>query len=73
MGALIGTGLYQYFKENKKENGVEYEIPKDIDVLVPFSFRQPIKDIHDVKLENDFCAAGTKIVTRENFDEGLKE
>ena len=48
MGALLGTGLYEYFEKHQIEDGVKYPIPDDLDTLVPFSFRQPIKDVKDV-------------------------
>jgi len=41
--------------------------------LIPFSFRQPVKEIKDVKLVNDFCAVGCKIPIKKSIQDALLE
>ena len=73
IGALLGTGLHEYFSKHQEENGIKYKIPNDIDTLIPFSFRQPVKEVKDVKLINDFCAVGCKITVKKSIYDAMKE
>jgi hypothetical protein len=73
IGALLGTGLHDYFTKHQNEKGVQYKIPSEIDTLIPFSFRQPVKEVKDVKLLNDFCAVGCKLTIKKTMEEALKE
>jgi hypothetical protein len=58
MTALLGTSLYEYFENHQDQN---YLIPPFVDALVPFSFRQPVKKLKNVKPKNDFAAIGVQI------------
>lgn len=61
--------MYKYFDEHKNEKfeGVNkpgpngYEIPKRINIGMPFSLRQPVKELKDLKFNNDFAALPLKI------------
>ena len=47
------------------------ELPKQIDTLVPFSFRQPVKDLKDIRMVNDFAAVGVQLAIEEKFETAL--
>jgi hypothetical protein len=38
---------------------------------MPFSLREPLKKLSDVKMANDFAALPIEIAIRDNFDEAL--
>ena len=61
MTSLIGCSLYQYFE---KYQDLNYPIPSFVDSLVPFSFRQPVKKLKNVRPKNDFAAIGVQIAVR---------
>jgi hypothetical protein len=68
-GALLGASLYEYFDLHKDE----HKVPSVIDTLIPFSFRQPVKHLKDMKLVNDFAAVGVKLVIEKDFSTALSK
>ena len=61
MGAVLGTSLYEYLDSHKDDKNGPFKVPNCIDTLIPFSFRQPVKKLEDIKLMNDFAAVGVKL------------
>lgn len=56
--SVLSTSLHEYFaKEEKRQiaSGEEVApVPSQIHVGIPFSLRQPIERLEDVKMKNDF-------------------
>jgi hypothetical protein len=53
--SVLSCALQAYFKDEEKEGGKDaIPTPQSVHVAVPFSFRQPIADIREVKMNNDF-------------------
>lgn len=78
MTALLSVTLYKYFEDHRhdKFEGIKtgpngFEIPKRINIGMPFSLRQPVKDLKDLKLNNDFAALPLTIGVFEGFEEAL--
>ena len=49
--------MYDYFNEK----GEDKVVPKSINVGVPFSLRKPVKEIKNVKMDNDFASLALSI------------
>jgi NRPS condensation-like uncharacterized protein len=79
MTAVLSNTIYKYFDDHKNEKfeGVKsvgpngFIIPKKINIGMPFSLRQPVKDLKDLKLNNDFAALPLKIGVYEKFEPAL--
>ena len=79
MTAVLSNTLYKYYDQHKNEKfeGVKkagpdgYEIPKRINIGMPYSLRQPVKELKDLKLNNDFAALPLKIGIYEKFGPAL--
>jgi hypothetical protein len=78
MTALLSNTLYKYFVDHKddKFEGVKtgpngFEIPKRINIGMPYSLRQPVKNLEDLKLNNDFAALPLYMSIIEEFEPAL--
>jgi|TARA_B110001450_G_C17302254_1_gene351974 hypothetical protein len=65
MTTLLSQALHEYMREKGDKN-------TSIDVALPFSMKQPVKNAKDIRLDNDMVGLHTSIKLFENFDEGLK-
>jgi len=70
-GALLSNTFYEYFEKHQDEDGIKYKIPNEIDTLMPYSFRQPVKKLEEIRLKNDFAAAGIKLTIKKELEESL--
>merc|ERR1712127_729757 len=56
--SVLSCALYAYFVDEEQRmtdaGEVAVPCPRSLHVAVPFSFRQPFKNIKDVKMHNDF-------------------
>lgn len=53
--SILSCALQAYFKEEEKEGGKDaIPTPESVHVTIPFSFRQPVANIQDIKMCNDF-------------------
>ena len=69
MMALLSNTLFEYFDNHKSEDGGR--IPSTINIGMPFSLRQPSKNLQDVKLVNDFITIPVTIPIKKELDEVL--
>lgn len=75
--ALFSWTMYEYLKQEadraKQQKKPIYEVPKTIRMAIPFSFRQPFKELKDVKFKNDFGSILMDLKLFDNFDDNLKD
>jgi hypothetical protein len=78
MTAVLSVTMYKYCEDhrNEKFEGLKtgpngFEIPKSINIGMPYSLRQPVKKLMDLKLNNDFACLPLRISLFERFEEAL--
>jgi len=73
--SVLSCALYAYFVgEEKRMSEAGEEVvpcPRSLHVAVPFSFRQPFKNVKDVKMHNDFGSILVDMKLFEKFSEAL--
>jgi hypothetical protein len=70
--ALIGASFHEYMtKYQTDDNGKSYPIPDYINVLIPFSLRQPARNTKEFKMCNEFVAIPMTIPIKSQFSEVL--
>eukprot|EP00356_Strombidium_inclinatum_P016716 CAMPEP_0170504972 /NCGR_PEP_ID=MMETSP0208-20121228/49473_1 /TAXON_ID=197538 /ORGANISM="Strombidium inclinatum, Strain S3" /LENGTH=188 /DNA_ID=CAMNT_0010785533 /DNA_START=751 /DNA_END=1317 /DNA_ORIENTATION=- len=74
MAAVLCVALHDYFSENTKtdSNGKLYPVPKDINVGMPISMRQPESKIENIRMENDISSIPIRFCVTPDFEEALK-
>lgn len=65
--ALLSQTMHDYYKE-KGEDG---KVPSSINIGVPYSMRQPVKEIKKVRMDNDFASLPISIDIHEKYDDAL--
>jgi NRPS condensation-like uncharacterized protein len=71
--AVLCVVLHDYLKSNPiyDEKGRELPMEKYINVGLPFSIRQPQKNIRDFKLCNDFASVQSELILTDDFEKAL--
>jgi hypothetical protein len=74
---LLSQTLHEYLgdeaKRQKDKGQKVYPAVQNVRLLVPFSFRQPCKDLKDVQLHNDFGMIPLDVTVNADFKECLVE
>lgn len=75
--SLLSISLREYFnKEKERTNALGlskvYEVPDAINVGLPFSMRQPVKLLKDLKMVNDFSSVPIRLELCKEFDDALR-
>ena len=65
MSVLLSNSLHEYFSQKGESH-------KSLDVAMPFSMRQPIKDLKNFRLDNDMVGMPLNMPIVKDFDEALK-
>jgi hypothetical protein len=65
MSVLLSTSLYEYFSKKGESH-------KSIGVGMPFSMRQPVKDLKNFRLDNDMVGMPVEYPVIQDFDKALK-
>ena len=65
--AILSQTMYDYFSEKGEDNVV----PESINVGVPFSLRKPVKEIKNVKLDNDFASLALTLELHSKYDDAI--
>ena len=61
--ALLSQTMHDYYKEK----GEDKKIPESINIAVPYSMRQPVKEIKKVRMHNDFASLPMAIDLHEKY------
>jgi len=75
MGTLVSCTLSDYMDQEERRQEIEkekvYKKPETCRFIIPFSFRQPVKELKDVKLENNLGYLPLEIMLSNDFDKVL--
>ena len=64
--------MYEYFEKYPEgPKGEKMNIPKKISVGMPFSMRQPVEKLSDVRMVNEFAALPITMAVCQNFGDAL--
>ena len=61
--------MYDYFQEKGTEGYPT--VPASINVAVPFSLRKPVKEIKNVKMDNDFASLALTLELHQKYDDAI--
>ena len=74
---LLSISLFEYFSIQKQKATMNrekaYDIPETLRVSVPFSLRQPYKNVEDVIMNNDIGSMIILLPVQREFDQALKD
>ena len=80
MTALLSVTVFKYFEDHRydKFDGIKtgsngFEIPTSINIGMPFSLRQPVEHLKDLKFNNDVVGLPLKMSVYEGFEEALSD
>ena len=71
--ALMSQSFHDYFKKYSKVNGKTYPIPDSILFCMPFSLREPVDDLKDIKMTNDISGTVLELPIRSDIKTAMKD
>ena len=72
--ALLSTAFYEYFeKYDKAPDGKRYPVPDSILYCMPFSLREPVEDLKDIRMSNEISGTVLEMPIRKDIESAITD